>query len=181
MRDRKHGFGGVWLALALLSAAASGCGDGGAGGGGPGDTGPAAGGAIVVNEVFAKPEGTSADTDWVELFHRGAEARDIGGWILRDGDDLHAFVIPDGTVMQAGGFLVFRRDETGAGAGFDFGLGPADMVRLYDADGALVDQTAWQDGQAPENRSWGRHPDGAGAFATLSTPTPGAPNAAPER
>ena len=61
---------------------------------------------------------------------------------------------------------------------FTFGLGKADAVRLFDAAGTLIDKAQWVDGNAPEGKSWGRYPDGDGAFSTL-TPTPGAPNSAP--
>lgn len=134
---------------------------------------------VVVNEVLARPVLTSADVDWIELHNRANDPVDISGWILRDADDLHEFLIPDGTEIAGRGYVVFSRDESGAGQGFDFGLGPADTVRLFDAGGAPVDQTAWIDGQAPEGLTWGRYPDGVGPFATLSTPTAGLTNAAP--
>ena len=136
---------------------------------------------VVVNEVFARPAVDSTDEDWVELYNAGDAAVDIGGWVLKDADPLHAYTFPAGTILESGGYGVFSRDESGAALGFDFGLGPADEIHVFDAAGALVDETAWSDGQAPENQSWGRYPNGTGPFVTLLTPTPGAANESPSR
>src|SRR5690606_7257443 len=83
---------------------------------------------------------------------------------------VHTFA---GATLAPGARLVVARDATG---GFDFGLGTADAVLLYDAGGVLVDSVAWPAGTAPAGTSYGRIPDGSGAFVTLHAPTPGAEN-----
>jgi hypothetical protein len=123
---------------------------------------------VVINEVGAAGE----PTDWVELFNPGAADVDLSGWLFRDDDETHAFTFPAGSLLPAGGYKVVARDE----AGFDFGLGTADAALLYDATGALIDQTSWLEGESPLGRSWGRIPNGSGAFQTLVAPTPGAIN-----
>lgn len=127
--------------------------------------------AIVVNEVA--PAG--APDDWIELFNAGETRAEIGGWVLRDDDPRHGYVVPAGTAIAAGGYLVIGRTAAG-GDGFDFGLGSADGVFLFDAAGRLVDGTSWNDGAAPASASWGRIPDGSGSFVTLETPSRGARN-----
>lgn len=127
---------------------------------------------VVINEVA--PAGDPAD--WVELHNPTQVGADISGWVFKDNDDAHGYQFPSGTVIPAGGYKVIERIEPGLGEGFDFGLGGADSARLYDAGGVLVDETAWLDGAAPVDRSWGRIPNASGAFMTLITPTPGAAN-----
>ena len=133
---------------------------------------------VAINEVVAKWTDVNdvVQPDWIELFNPGAEA-DLSGWSIRDSADDHIYYLPAGTNLSEGGYLVVSQDDTGAG-GFEFGLGKADSVRLYDKTGELVDETSWTDGQAPLNESWGRIPDGTGAFQTLLRPTKGAANTA---
>lgn len=127
--------------------------------------------AIVVNEVAAAGD----PTDWIELYNAGTSAVDMTGWTLSDSDPTHTYVFSPGSSLAAGDYLVLERDDTGI-AGFNFGLGGADAVLLYDVDSRLVDQTSWNDGESPLDRSWGRFPNGSGVFKTLVTPTRGAAN-----
>ncbi|MGO1769171.1 MAG: lamin tail domain-containing protein [Microbacterium sp.] len=125
---------------------------------------------IRINEVQSSSE-TDAP-DFVELTNAGAEAVDVSGWILRDDDDAHAAVVPDGTVLEPGAFLVIEPDSGDDG----FGLGKNDEARLFAPDGeTLVDEYAWTDHAASE----GRIPDGTGDFVDTE-PTPGEPNAVRE-
>jgi len=132
------------------------------------DTSDASGGGLmVVNEVFA-----TGNDDWVELYNAGTDAVDLGGWVLRDDDPAHVYTFPSGTIVPAGVFYLLSRDPD---IGFDFGLGGADSVLLYDGD-TLVDGITWVDGELPDDFSYRRFPDGTGPFATLFTPTPGTAN-----
>jgi len=57
---------------------------------------------------------------------------------------------------------------------FGFGLGSADSARLFDVDGTtLIDSYSWT---AHAATTYGRCPDGTGAFVTTATPTKGAAN-----
>ncbi|MBL5975267.1 MAG: cell wall protein [Candidatus Leucobacter sulfamidivorax] len=122
---------------------------------------------VVINEVESSG-GTPGD--WIELFNNGAEPADVSGWILRDDNPSNAFVLPAGSVIAPGGFLVADVETA-------FGLGGADEARLYLADGAtLVDSYDWS---AHAATSYGRCPDGTGAFATTLSSTRGAANDCP--
>ncbi|WP_165368087.1 lamin tail domain-containing protein [Phytoactinopolyspora endophytica] len=119
---------------------------------------------LRVNEV----ESSGGDPgDWVELMNTGSEDVDLSGWLLRDDDDTHTSTIPEGTVIEAGGYYIHERDQLG------FGLGGSDMVRLYAPNGNLVDATEW-DGHAPT--TYGRCPDGSGEFQVTGSVTKGAAN-----
>ena len=80
--------------------------------------------ALRLNEVLPAPseidwngDGTANTNDeWIEVYNRGSAAIDLGGWLL---DDIAAggsspYVIPAGTVLQPGGFLVLFRSTAPA-------------------------------------------------------------------
>jgi hypothetical protein len=129
---------------------------------------------VVVNEVVARA--ADAGPDWIELYNAGEEPADLAGWTLRDENDSASLVLPAGTTVGPGAFLLLEGPGGTTEPTFGFGLGAADAVRLFDAGGVVVDRTSWSSGQAPEGTSWGRYPDGSGAFRTLALPTPGAAN-----
>jgi hypothetical protein len=119
---------------------------------------------VRINEVESSG-GTPGD--WVELTNIGPSAADVSGWIVKDNDDSHMFVIPASTTIAAGGFLALDVDPV-------FGLGSADSARLYAADGTtLVDSYSWT---AHAATTYGRCPDGTGAFVTTTSSTKGAAN-----
>ncbi|MCA0375538.1 MAG: lamin tail domain-containing protein [Gemmatimonadetes bacterium] len=121
---------------------------------------------IKVNEVESSG---GVPGDWVEFYNAGSVAVDLGGYQFLDNDNTHTpYVIPANTIVQPGGFLVL--DETQLG----FGLGAGDEARLFAPDGTtLVDSYAWT---AHSSLTYGRCPDGTGAWATTSISTKGAAN-----
>ncbi|GLX93050.1 lamin tail domain-containing protein [Herbidospora sp. NBRC 101105] len=120
--------------------------------------------SIKVNEVESNG-GTPGD--WVELTNTGTVPVDIGGWLVKDNDDTHVLTIPAGTTVAPGAFLVLDTEVA-------YGLGGADSVRVFLADGVtLVDSHTWA-AHAPV--TWGRCPDGTGEFAATVAPTKGAAN-----
>ncbi|MGV3710461.1 MAG: lamin tail domain-containing protein, partial [Gemmatimonas sp.] len=119
---------------------------------------------IKINEAESNG-GTPGD--WVELFNTSASAVNISGFIFRDNDDAHTYVIPAGTTIAAGGYYVLEE------AVFGFGLGGAESVRLYNASDALIDSYTWA---AHATTTYGRCPNGTGAFVTMNTVTKGTVN-----
>lgn len=102
-------------------------------------------GDILITEFLADPDGVADDAgEWLELTSIGAEDHDLSGWFLADGGR-NVFVIPDGTVLVAGGTLVFGRSED-AGAnggvpvdvavGADFTLNNHDLYLTRETEGA---------------------------------------------
>lgn len=85
-------------------------------GGSPGapDPDPTHGG-VVLHEVLT--HGNSPLEDAIELFNTSTSAVDISGWYLSDNrdtaDDLKAFRIPDGTVLEPREFVVFYENQFG--------------------------------------------------------------------
>jgi hypothetical protein len=119
---------------------------------------------VKINEVESSG-GTPGD--WIELFNAGTTTVNLGGFVLKDDDDTHSFVIPAGTTIAPGAFLVFEEAQ------FVFGLGAPDAARLFDPSGALVDSYSWT---AHAAVTYGRCPDGTGSFANTAAATKGAAN-----
>ena len=146
-------------------------------GGSPGaaGTGPLA--DVVINEVLSKPLDSGVDA--IELYNITGAPVDIGGWFLTDdNDDYRAFEVPAGTIIGAGGYVVFT-----AGTGFTFALSASgEEVWLVEADAAgnllrFADHAGF--GAALAGVSFGRWPDGTGDVVMLQNVTLGAANSLP--
>jgi hypothetical protein len=120
--------------------------------------------AVKINEVESSG-GTPGD--WAELFNAGPIGIDLSGWVFKDNDDTHAYVLPAGTTIAAGAYLVL--DE----AVFGFGLGSADSARLFDAAATVIDSHSWT---AHAATTYARCPNGTGPFETSAGATKGAVN-----
>ena len=102
---------------------------------------------VVLNEIQSKdPNG---GPDWIELANPTDDKLDISGLIIKDDDDNHAYTIPEGTVIEANGFLVLTEED------FGFGLGKSDMVRIYQGN-ILIQSAKWE---GHTNPTWGLYPD----------------------
>ncbi|MDT7729237.1 MAG: hypothetical protein QOI21_5813 [Actinomycetota bacterium] len=120
---------------------------------------------VRVNEVESSG-GTPGD--WVELVNTGSTPADVSGWVVKDNDDSHSYKIGAGTSLAPGAYLVLDVETS-------FGLGSADSVRLFKSDSStLVDSYSWT---AHATTTYGRCPNGTGAFTTTTAPTRGAANA----
>ncbi len=142
--------------------------------------------ALVLNEINSSPD------DWVELMNTGSETLDISGYELRDNSDDHRWRFPDGSQIAAGELLVVDAkanglvydDQTKSFAAGTFeaaiGIGSGDSIRLYDKNGKLLDEYSWTEHASydgdPAKASYGRYPDGTGAFR-LTKETKGTANA----
>jgi hypothetical protein len=120
--------------------------------------------AVRINEVESNG-GTPGD--WIELYNPSASAIDLSGYILKDNDDTHNYALPAGTSIAAGGFYVAEEAQ------FVFGLGAPDAARLFSPSGTLIDSYSWD---THATTTYGRCPDGTGAFGTTAASTKGAAN-----
>ena len=127
---------------------------------------------VVINEVQSNDP--SGGPDWVELANPTAEELDISGLVLKDNKDKDPYTIPEGTTIPANGYLVIYQDDSGA-AGFAFGLGKGDSVRLFE-NGEQIAVTTWPDG-SHTNPTWGLYPDVNGSsYQNTLEATPGTAN-----
>lgn len=122
--------------------------------------------ALKINEVESSG---GVPGDWIEIFNPTAASVAVGGYVVRDNDNASNYVIPSGTTIAAGGFLVVEEAQMG------FALGSADAARLFRPNGTtLVDSYEWTVDAAT---TYGRCPDGSGSFVVTASSTKGAPNA----
>jgi len=121
---------------------------------------------VVINEVESKD---GVPVDWIELKNTGSASVDLSGFVLRDNKDADAVVVPTGSVVDPGGYYTVDVDVSGG-----FGLGDSDSARLFLPDGTtLVDSYTWT---VHATTTYGRCPDGSGAFTTTASSTKNAAN-----
>lgn len=131
------------------------------------------GNSVVINEInYNSPIEYDAG-DWVELYNWGRTDLDISGWILKDDDNTHQFIIPKNTILKSKDFLVICRNSINFSAvhpsvtnftgDMDFGLASAsDEVRLFTNVGELVDSVAFK-----SELPWPVEPNGTGPTLEL--------------
>lgn len=134
-------------------------------------------GQIVINEINYKDEVGFESKDWIELYNNGANTVDISNWVFKDDDNLHEFIIPNGTTMASGSYLVLAQiladfqtqfpSVNPVLGDFTFGLsGGGELIRLFDNNAVLVDAVEYDD-IAP----WPTEPDGMGPTLELRNPS----------
>jgi hypothetical protein len=140
------------------------------------DPSPGAVNAIVIHEINYHAPEVGDPGDWIELFNACAVPVDLSGWVLKDSEESHAFVIPEKTILGAGGFLVlcaaldsfsarFPHVPNAIGdLGFNLGNG-GDQVRLFNARKELMDEVTYQD-----SSPWPTSADGGGRTLELGKP-----------
>ncbi|MCA9730952.1 CotH kinase family protein [candidate division KSB1 bacterium] len=130
----------------------------------------------LFNEINYNPSASFDSGDWVEIFNSGEDILDCSGWVFTDEDDSHRFVFPENTLLAAKAYLVLVSDKMKFTSLFPqvknfigetgFGLsGSGELLRLYDANGVLIDSLVYDD--VPP---WPTAPDGGGATLELTDP-----------
>ncbi|MHC1769199.1 MAG: lamin tail domain-containing protein [Verrucomicrobiia bacterium] len=133
---------------------------------------------IVINEIMFHPISGRTEDEYIELHNRGSNSVDVSYWRFVDGID---FMIPPGTVIQPGGWLVVARDRArlltryprlnAANAVGDFegelsdrgeriALARPDNPQQPFQDYVLIDEVTYSDG-------WGQWTDGGGSSLEL--------------
>ncbi|SCY85628.1 putative Ig domain-containing protein [Flavobacterium caeni] len=140
---------------------------------------------IVINEIITSNSSVNQDEDgsyqdWVELYNNGPAAVNLDGYGLSD-DPLTPFkwVFPAVTVNPGEFLLVFCSDKNRVVVGQPLHTNwkissDGETITLTIPGGAIADQVP--PAVIAQNTSWGRLPDGTGAFENMITPTPGLAN-----
>ncbi len=179
------------LALAGCDNQAPGAGpDGGADAAAEVGQGSTARGALVVNEVSAKPG--SGLSDWLEIYNRSGDPIDLCNYFVTDSLDRldHYFHLAGAPppasctpkLLDSGAYLVVYADD-GLGADPDhapFRLGLADEAHIVSIEGEAVDSLIFLHPSGASGLSLARQPNGEGLF-WISEPSPGADNPESER
>lgn len=155
--------------------------------------------AVKVNEILSNT--SLPQLDAIELYNAGASPVNVGGWYLGNAtaassaDDYRMYRIPNGTVIPAGGFLVFDEQDfnpngewnpspgnPGAGE-FSLDGNRGGYLWLISADAATGKLHNFEQGveftPVLPGISYGSYPDGTAGLVPLSSYTPAASNAAP--
>ena len=145
---------------------------------------------ILINEIMAENQTGIADEekdpeDWIELYNRGSQPVDLGGWSLSvDREEEGQWVFPHAIIPPGGYWVIWasgkdRRDPT-TGHRFhtNFKLNPTgDTLRLFGPElpRTLVDEVVYPE-QSP-NYSYGRQTEvGKLIWRYLGEATPGGAN-----
>ena len=125
-------------------------------------------GEIVINEINYNSNDEHDTGDWIELVNIGPSISDISGWVLKDDDDNHSFVFPEGTTLNQNEFIVIAQDNNlfeslhpslnNVLGPLGFGLGGGgDQVRIFNNSNTLIDSLEYDD-----EMPWPSAPDGNG-------------------
>ena len=138
---------------------------------------------LYINEVMASNETTFSDEageydDWIEIYNPGNEDIDMGGLFMTDDlMDAGAWLVPDGVVVPANGFIVIWADndpEQGDHHGTFQLSGSGETVGLFALDGVTIIDSV--DFPALESdAAYGRIQDGGPDWDVLPA-TPGTSN-----
>lgn len=139
---------------------------------------------VYLNEIMAANDTVLPDEygeydDWIEIVNLGRAPVDLGGWGLSDTPTapLH-WTLPDTTLAPGAYLLVWADGDVWQGelhAGFALGAAGEELT-LSLPDRTEVDRVRF--GAQQDDVSYGRLPDGTGAWIYLQVPTPGARNRA---
>jgi hypothetical protein len=150
---------------------------------------------LYINEWMADNASTRADPadgqyeDWFEIYNPGATAVDLGGYYFTDNltNKFQSKVPENGhyVVPPYGYLLVWADNERSqnstnlADLHVSFALSKGgEAIGLFGADGVMVDAVTF--GAQTTDKSEGRLPDGSATITTLTAPSPGAANSAPQ-
>jgi hypothetical protein len=179
------------------SAAGGSAGTAGTGGtAGSGGMPDAGSGIVVINEV----EGRAGNEDFIELYNPGSVPIDIGGYKVADAEGTdqrpkiaEAVVFPSPSVLAPGGYAIVVGNQGGVGGPFtclnfspcfqtQWGISASgERVYLLAPDDTELEYVDYPSESSPEGmrdgQSFGRYPNGTGAFSR-TTISPGQPNLA---
>ena len=137
---------------------------------------------ITINEFMASNTGSVVDpdykesADWLELYNASNSSVNIGGYYLTDNfNDPVKWQIPDGTSIEAGGFLIIWADSYDTGLHTSFNISASgEELAIYSAEEVLIDSVSF--GVQEPNISMGRKTDGGSLWGFFLQPTPGEAN-----
>jgi hypothetical protein len=127
--------------------------------------------SITISEINYKSDITLDAGDWLELHNYGATPIDLSGWVVADTGTVSntPFIIPAGTMLPAGGYLVVCRTiskfisrfpaVTNRIGGLVDKFNSTDQINLSNASGVLVlsvaydNSGAWPNGADGEGRT----------------------------
>ncbi|MFO7869408.1 MAG: CotH kinase family protein [Bacteroidales bacterium] len=129
---------------------------------------------IVITEINYKSAKTYDSGDWVELYNSGTQPVDMSGWVISDNNDNNIAIIPEGTIINAGEYIVCANSPLDFATQYpdvSYIYTPLrwgslfDMVRVYNEYEQLVDSVSYS-GLPP----WPQLANGYGYTLSLRNP-----------
>ncbi len=147
---------------------------------------------VIFSEIYYDTIGKESDNEWIEFFNPTKSNLDLSGYIIED--NAGSWVIPNGTSIKAGGYLVIARNATSFQK--TFGCEPdisgltlslsntGDKLEILTSDRVVIDFVAWENYvegwnlEAKEGQSIKRDPinidtDSPDDWIIAETPYPG--------
>lgn len=144
---------------------------------------------VVIDELLAN---SGAGADWLELYNRSVVPVDISGWFLSDSvANLRKYRIPEGTVLEPGGRVVFDEHRHFGESSMDVGRWVAfalsdagETVYLSAAEEGVLTGYQAQESYGPSlpGETLGNHykaSTDSWNFVPMERPTPGEANSLP--
>ena len=117
---------------------------------------------LVINEIMYNSSASINGDDWIELYNPNSYTVDISNWVFKDANNSHEFLIPSGSSISAGQYIILTKalvlfnsaysnisaDKYGDfGAGSNgFGLSNSgELIRLYSNYGILIDSVIYDE------------------------------------
>lgn len=127
---------------------------------------------VIINEIHYHPDSDLEKEEFIELYNRGGEPVDLGGWTFSQGIQ---FIFPAPTVLPPDGYLLVVRDSS-AVAAFAPGVtllgnyegelaNKGERLTLFNRQGDAVDSVKYQD-----SPPWPTSPDGQGSSLERISP-----------
>lgn len=111
--------------------------------------------SIIINEIaYYQPEEDTSG-DWIELYNRSGQTIDLSLWGFTDKNHKKRFVLPEGTELLPGEFMVLTQDQLSYAirynvdtvkviGDFEFGLNSEkEHIKIYDHEGLIVDSLTY--------------------------------------
>ena len=144
--------------------------------------------SLYLNEIMAQndttivdPDGHGGYPDWFEVYNAGTSSVDMSNMYLTD--DLSnptKWQVPEGVTIPAGGYLIFWADNDSRQGSthttFKLATAGGELGLFDTAQNGYAAIDTVQYGQQTADVSYGRLPNGTGAWQFLSTATPGQAN-----
>ena len=116
--------------------------------------------SLIINEFESNPEGNDSGNEWVEILNNGETTIDLEGYELVAASDKKTKRMTLSGTLSPGERMVVYTDFTlvnSSGKSTKSGEG----LKLYDADGNLVDETPIKADTANDDNTWQRKFDGS--------------------
>ena len=137
---------------------------------------------LVINEIMYNASTSLNSDDWIELYNPNNFNVDISNWVFKDANNSHEFLIPSGSSVASGQYILLTKALTPFTSTYsnitadkygDFGEGTngfglsnsGELIRLYSNYGTLIDSVVYD-----EIAPWPTQANGFGPSLELISP-----------